>query len=149
MSFYCLRHHFYYTWLTYVRSQADQITTRPSTPLAVILSVSIVFWRRYRLTAEAQSPVGLLVDPHGVHCVLVRGLELDVGLSLAFEIHLPEHVQRRLFARTGGCASLILQRSSQLPSVLVATEAERFTILAMISTLVWNEQTNYLHDRRR
>jgi hypothetical protein len=79
----------------------------------------------------------------------VRGLELGIGLSLALEIHLPEHVQRRLFARTGGCASLVLQRSSQLPSVLVATEAERFTILAMISTLVWNDQTDYLHGQRQ
>jgi hypothetical protein len=80
----------------------------------------------------------------------MRGFELDVGLSLALEIHLPEHVQCGLLACTGSSrASLVLQRASQLPSVLVAAEAERLTILAIISITVRNDQTKYLHDLRQ
>ena len=86
------------------------------------------------LTAEgAHNPVGFFMDPDSVHSVLVGGLELGVRLGLALEIHLPEHVQSRLLAGTSGFSSLILQRASKLPSILVAVETEGLTVLGTVS----------------
>jgi hypothetical protein len=59
----------------------------------------------------------------------VGRLELGIHLGLALEIHLSEHVERRLFTGTTGTGLLVLQRADKLPSVLVATKAERLAVL--------------------
>lgn len=62
-----------------------------------------------KLTAErAHLSVSLLKDTDGVHGVLVGRLELSIHCSLALEIHLPEHVQRRLLASSGGSGTTLL-----------------------------------------
>lgn len=83
------------------------------------------------LTAKrAHLSVSLLKDTDGVDSVLVGRLELGIRSSLALEIHLPEHVQRRLLTSTSGSGTtLLLQRAGQLPSVLVTVEAEGLAIL--------------------
>lgn len=63
----------------------------------------------YKLTAEGvDSSVGSVMDPDSVYSVLVGRLELGIGLSLALEIHLSEHVQSRLLTGTSGISSLLL-----------------------------------------
>lgn len=84
------------------------------------------------LTAEGvHSSIGFFMHSDGVHGVLVGGLELGVRRGLTLEIHLSEHVQGRFLTGTAGISSLLLQRTSQLPSVLIAAEAEGLTVLCL------------------
>lgn len=84
-----------------------------------------------RLTAErAHLSVSLFKDTDGVHGILVGRLELRVGGGLTLEVHLSEHVERRLLTSTSSTgARLVLQRPCKLPSVFVAAESERLTVL--------------------
>lgn len=82
------------------------------------------------LTAErADLPIRFVKGTDGVHGVLVGRFELGVHLALALEIHLPEHVERRLFTDAAGAGVLVLQRTGKLPSILIATEAEWLAVL--------------------
>lgn len=82
------------------------------------------------LTAKRSDlPVRFVKGADGVHGVLMGGLELGVHLGLALKIHLPEHVERRLFAGTTSTGVLVLQRSDKLPSIFIATEAEGLAVL--------------------
>jgi hypothetical protein len=82
------------------------------------------------LTAErANLSVRFIKCADGVYGVLVGRLELGVHLGLALKIHLSEHVERRLFTSTTSTGLLVLQRADKLPSVLVATKAERLAVL--------------------
>lgn len=82
------------------------------------------------LTTEGiHSPVGSFMGPDSVDSVLVGGLELGVGRSLALEIHLSEHIQGRFFTSTTSITSLLFQRAGKLPSVLIAAEAEGLAVL--------------------
>ncbi|KAI6761613.1 hypothetical protein HG531_002166 [Fusarium graminearum] len=79
-----------------------------------------------------------LKGPNGADGVLVSGLKLSVILSLALEIHLPEHVQSRLLtvlAQTR--AALLLNGTSQLPATLAALEAESLAVVTSSDNLIF------------
>jgi hypothetical protein len=64
-------------------------------------------------------------------------LKLSVILGLAFEIHLPEHIQSRLLTVLSQArAALLLNRASQLPATLTALEAESLTVVASSDDLI-------------
>ena len=112
----------------------DQITTRPSTPLAkgaalVWDLINKYLGSEFLTTERAHLSAGLIIGTEGVHGVLVSRFQLGVHLGLAFEIHLAEHVQRRLLTRTRASSSRLFQGASKLPSVLIALEAEWLAIL--------------------
>lgn len=58
------------------------------------------------------------------------GFQLGIILDLAFKVHLPEHIQRRLLTSIfHSRATLLLNRASQLPAIFTAQEAVCFTVL--------------------
>lgn len=64
-------------------------------------------------------------------------LQLCIVLGLALQIHLPEHVQSRLFTvLTKTRSALCLDGSNQLPATFISLEAERLTIVTCSNDFV-------------
>lgn len=80
---------------------------------------------------------GDLIRPNVGDCVLMNRLELCVILDFSLEIHLSEHVQRRLLALLASASrALGLHGSDKLPASLAALETESLTIVAGSNDLV-------------
>jgi hypothetical protein len=63
--------------------------------------------------------------------------ELCVVLGFAFEIHLPEHVESRLFpVRAGTSRALGLDRAGELPTSFTTAEAESLAVVASGNDLI-------------
>lgn len=72
-------------------------------------------------------------------CVLMNCLQLCVILDFALEVHLSEHVQRRLLALLAGASvALGLHGSDKLPASLAALETECLAIVASSNKLVFS-----------
>lgn len=72
-------------------------------------------------------------------CVLMNRLQLCVVLDFALEVHLSEHVQRRLLALLASAGvTLGLHSPNELPASLAALETESLTIVAGSNNLVFS-----------
>jgi hypothetical protein len=72
-------------------------------------------------------------------CVLVNRLQLCVVLDFALEVHLSEHVQRRLLALLASAGvALGLHGSDKLPASLAALETESLAVVAGSNNLVFS-----------
>lgn len=70
------------------------------------------------------------MHPHRADGILVHSLELRVVLALAAQVHLSEHVDRRLLAPLSARAlALGFERAGDGPARGVAVEAVRLTVL--------------------
>ena len=85
------------------------------------------------LTAElADRAVRFFISPNRADGVLVSRFELGIRLSLSLEIHLTEHIQSRVFPDAPSTSTRFpLNRSSELPSALIAAETVRFAVLCV------------------
>ena len=85
------------------------------------------------LTAELYNrAIRFFISPDRADGVLVGRFELGIRLSLSLEIHLTEHVQSGVFPdATSTSTRFPLNRSSKLPSALIAAETVRFAVLCV------------------
>lgn len=92
-----------------------------------------------KLTAETANAVTRnLVGSNGADGVLMSRLELSIVFALAFQVHLPEHVQSRLLTvltKTG--SALGLNRANKLPARFTSLKLERLTVVTGGNDLIF------------